>query len=495
MKYRFITPFLLASLLLTVSGMTACGGDDTGTTTPETQNNTDTDTAAVVTEETRTQHSVDTDALDFGGEELNQVAFDWQGYKHYFFAEAENGDVMNDAIYHRNRAVEEALNIRMVTEMQGPNCGEFVKNIKPVILAGDDVYDLMFNHCIDGISTYASEGYLYNLDQLPHIDMTAEWWNRTQMDVLRLGSCTYYAVNDMMIPCPYVIFFNKEMVSTFDLEDPYQLVYDGEWTLDVFESMARIATFDVDGNGKMDKNDSWGMTANELSKYISFMTGSGQFMTERDADNRVVLAINTEKTQSLIDRFATIAKDKLCYFPPSDVFSDLVTIDTGRMMFQLQDLSYAEEMRGFTVDYGILPYPKYDSEQKDYITLDWGGLMSVPCTIGNPELVGAAMELLAWESGNEVIPTYYDTVLTGKLARDADAVKMLDILFDTITYEIGGNYFGFGSGTSDLFYIIPRLAIDKKSTDFASKYKTYEKTALKTIERFYESLDETESAQ
>ena len=85
-------------------------------------------------------------------------------------------------------------------------------------------------------------------------------------------------------------------------------------------------------------------------------------------------------------------------------------------------------MRDYTVEFGFLPYPKYDEAQKDYISLDWGGLLSVPHSVSNPDMVGAAMELLAWESSTAVIPTYYDTVLTGKLARDDDAIKMMDIL-------------------------------------------------------------------
>ena len=46
----------------------------------------------------------------------------------------------------------------------------------------------------------------------------------------------------MMIPCPYVIFFNKQMVSDFGLDNPYQLVYDGKWTIDAFDKMARAAS-------------------------------------------------------------------------------------------------------------------------------------------------------------------------------------------------------------------------------------------------------------
>jgi hypothetical protein len=85
-------------------------------------------------------------------------------------------------------------------------------------------------------------------------------------------------------------------------------------------------------------------------------------------------------------------------------------------------------------------------------------------------------------------------VLTGKLSRDDDAVKMLDILFDTITYEIGGNYFGFSTGFTDLFYALPRLAIEKKSSDFSSFYEKLEKNSNKNIEKFYTALENTEAA-
>ena len=102
------------------------------------------------------------------------------------------------------------------------------------------------------------------------------------------------------------------------------------------------------------------------------------------------------------------------------------------------------------------------------------------------------MELLAWESGSEVIPAFYDLVLAGKLARDEDSARMLDIIFDTIAYEVGGNYFGFDTGVNDLFYSLPRLAVTRKSSDFSSLYKKLEKPSVKDIELFYEILDKIE---
>jgi len=83
-------------------------------------------------------------------------------------------------------------------------------------------------------------------------------------------------------------------------------------------------------------------------------------------------------------------------------------------------------------------------------------------------MVGAAMELLAWESANEVIPTYFDRVLSGKLARDEEDRDMLELIFDSIVYDNGASYFGFARGVEPLYYTLLRQAIDAKSTNYTS---------------------------
>jgi len=353
---------------------------------------------------------------------------DWQGYKYYFFAEETTGARMNDAIYERKIFVEDELNIKMTT-VKNPDLGGYCSEVKTVIAAGDDAYDMLFNHCIQDIATFVTEGYLYNLDFMPHIDMKAEWWNSEQMDILRLGDNTYYAVNDMMIPCPAVILFNKDMISAYDLANPYELVYNGDWTLDNMETIARAVTADIKGDCVMDINDQYGLAATSRgsSCCINFMTGSDQFITDVDSDGKVHLAFNTEKTQSIMERFAALSKENVIYNAPSGDAADQVWMDTNRLMFQILYLAFVEDFRDCEVDFGILPYPKYDAAQDNYYNLDWGGLLSVPTTITNPDMVGAAMELLAWDSANGVIPAFYDQVLDGQLARDEESTHMLDI--------------------------------------------------------------------
>ena len=124
--------------------------------------------------------------------------------------------------------------------------------------------------------------------------------------------------------------------------------------------------------------------------------------------------------------------------------------------------------------------------------MDWGGLMCVPAVIQEPDMVGAVLELLAYESGDTVIPAYYDVLLAGKLSRDEDSRRMIDILFDTIAYEVGCNYFGFTNGINNYLFALNQLVISSKSTDFASYYAKNEKTAVTAIEKVYKELEKIE---
>ena len=489
-KFRFVA-FLLA-LLMTGSLLVSCGetAENSEENLPDSavQSNSVTENPEAVPEEeeTRPPLSLDVSTLDFGGEELVSAVYNWQGYLSYFFADEYTGDSMNDAIYSRRIKTEEALNISMRTDRYSEL--DYISQIKKLFMAGDHAFDLMFNHCIQDIATYVSEGYLYNLDLLPNIDTQAQWWDREQMDNLRLGKNTYYAVNDMMIPAPYLITFNKDMITDNHLDSPYQLVYEGRWTLDAFTSLAKSVVRDLDGNGEMDKNDQWGFIKGG-SANLSFMVGAGQFLTGRDADNRVILTMNTEKMQSLVEIFADLSATATYFSPSGD---DRMILNDGKSLFDMISLGVAEQLRDYDVNVGILPYPKYDEAQAEYMNMDWGGLLSVSGLITNPDMVGAAMEFLAWDSANEVIPAYFDLLLAGKLARDEDDRKMLDLIFETIVYDNGANYFGFSQGVEPLFYTLMRLAIEQQSTDYASHYAANEKMANKSIETFYKKLEKIE---
>jgi len=488
---RTLSILLLIAMLTSSVTLASCGESETNADPAQTDAVTSGEPAhgaeeTVAEEEERPMHKVP-DNLDFEAAVFNIVYPDWQGYKYYFFADETNGDPMNDAIFNRTTIVEEYLNID-ITQTNIGGIADVSPAVQKSVTAQDDAYQLALTHCIQNVASMVTSGYLYNYDKLNYVDYNAEWWNREMMDVLRLGKNTYYGVSDYMIPCPYAIFFNKNLIEDYQFENPYELVYNGEWTIDKFCEMATAVTTDTNGDGKYTSDDIIGVCVEEGSKYISFMTGADQYMTKKNDQGRIELDMNTDRMITIVEKLGALANATGVVASENTIF-----IKDGRLLFELHTIANAVNYRDTEVDIGILPYPKFDENQENYISLDWGGLMCIPTTIANPDMVGAALELLAYESANEVIPTYYDVLLEGKLARDTDTIAMLDILFDTIAYEVGGNYFGFESGLSDLFYTTCRLTFYNKSTDFGSWYKSKEKASNKLLERFYTSLEELEA--
>ena len=111
---------LVSLLLLTASLFAACadGGEEPATTTAAADTAADTVTEAV-TEETRI--TLDMTGIDYGGDEFHIVNYDnitdnqWVGIPDDIFSEEETGDLLGDAVYRRNRTVEEALNIKITS--------------------------------------------------------------------------------------------------------------------------------------------------------------------------------------------------------------------------------------------------------------------------------------------------------------------------------------------------------------------------------------------
>ena len=160
----------------------------------------------------------------------------------------------------------------------------------------------------------------------------------------------------------------------------------------------------------------------------------------------------------------------------------------NRCLFALYDLSFLELLRDTDVSYGIVPYPKFDEQQKEYRSQDWGPVWAIPKAIKNPELVGSVVELYSYFSTDTIVPAYYDKVLEGKLSQDMESRKMLEIIFDSVEFEPINNYFGFRNGTGHLAFVIGYLAVDAASSDFASYYRERENEAKYVMTDFYMKL-------
>lgn len=113
-------------------------------------------------------------------------------------------------------------------------------------------------------------------------DFTDSAWDKRVMDFYTLGGKTYATnMRNTLIQQPRTMIYNKNLISKYDLEDPYTLWKQGEWTLDKFEEICELFTEECDDNSyawtsylMSDMADMYAasMVKRENDKFVSNMT-------------------------------------------------------------------------------------------------------------------------------------------------------------------------------------------------------------------------------
>jgi hypothetical protein len=179
----------------------------------------------------------------------------------------------------------------------------------------------------------------------------------------------------------------------------------------------------------------------------SFVNNVGEHFAVLDKDGVPVMTIGNETAVSRMLQVLTWVSDRTYSWdtnfngPNSQIFDD------GRALFMLGGVHDVKVLRAMEIDFGVIPYPKYDTAQRDYIPAVLGLSISpvcVPKTNHDLESTGLFMEAFAYEGYKSVVPAFYESILLGKLTRDGESVEMLDYIFGNIEYDTG-NIFNFGS--------------------------------------------------
>jgi hypothetical protein len=149
----------------------------------------------------------------------------------------------------------------------------------------------------------------------------------------------------------------------------------------------------------------------------------------------------------------------------------------------------AGSIRNMEQEFGVVPMPKFDENQKEYRTLlhDQFTVMCIPTTVKGEELdmVSAVMESLASFSYKTVRPAYYETTLRTKIAQDPQSAEMFDIIIDNIYIDAGIIYTATLSSFHDKF----RQIMGSGKNTVTSQYKAVARSAEKALERMVIKLD------
>lgn len=488
MKKRILSLLLLGAMLVSLA---ACGGN--GDNKDDTKDTSGSDVTA-------SNEYAGIEKKDYGKDFVVLYPDFSSDYISYFFAEENTGEAMDVALFNREIKIEEHLGVDIEYQLVNNNGDSGLSAIYPAIqqmaMTGDNLYQMVLTHCIQVTAVMATDGLLLDLNTVNSIDFENEWWNRTANDNLEIDGKQFYAVSDYVIPEMYVILFNKDLIEKNDLENPYDLVHEGKWTIDKMLELSESVLLD-NGDGIWDVNDTYGFGAPSDHMLTAFSYSCGLTLVEKDEDGFFSFAFNSPKVYDVVDKL------KLLFESPSTYHyhwaadmglygystEDALNIGTGRALFTLDQISMLYRWRNSDVDFGILPYPKYDENQDEYYSLDWAALTCVPEVAEDHEMIGEVMELYGCLSSEEVLPAFYDIMLGEKLSRDPESREMLDIIFDGSVFDAGMNYFGYAKKNMMQFWNLPDAVASKTMTGYSSFLEMYEDAAIAEIEEFNSDIE------
>ena len=487
---------LLLAALMAAGTFASCGGD--GKTEAQTQAKNDNDTAAV---EEVTEAPDPFEGFDYGGEEIRMLVsannYDGMGSSNYAIKHEDgtDGDIVKDAVYKRNIAVEDLLNVKFVFTDNEQNYDNIKSTLSKLIMAGDDSYDLVI-HDLFPLCTLSVQNNFINVYDLQYIDFSQDYWYDAYMRDASFNSDEqrYILAGDYFLDIlrsAHAMYVNKEMFnSIFESADElYEHVLNGTWTHETFLSYVNEAYQDINGDGKADDEDRYGYcTIGYWGPMIPWVIAADITFLEYEEDGAPYFAMNNDRSVQLLSNLVDIFHGDAAHNYPT-VEDCTAAFVNGKSLFSgYQRVSSLEIFRDMETDIGILPYPKMDEAQENYITSshDTANIGVIPMTCTKLDAMGAVLEVLSRESAKDVVPAYYETALKVKYVRDDQSAKMLDI----IRYNIAEVFpIAFGNYCSNMplngAFSVP---LGGKKKDFVSNYIKLEEKAQAKLDTLWEAF-------
>lgn len=481
---------MLLALVLATLMLVSCGGGDT----EESKNPLLTDENAPSIPAT----------LDISGEFHVLVA----GYKgNDFEGTAESTTSVESAIYKRNELIKELYGVEVTNEAflgygTTNGTGNGFQKIYTGFMSGSSDFDAAMIGTGD-VANLAQNSILWDLSSLPYMDLSKPYWDQKANEDLAVAGKMFYTTGEIGVVdniYTHALLFNKDLIESYQMESPYELVRNNEWTLETLGRLAKQVGQDVDNNGVYDEKDMYGlMIWND--PMVAMLAGAGEKIATVNESGEIELSLYSERVVNLYDALQNLVFDQqhVYNYQYDNVTGKAASISTwdtnrfsvfneNRVLFNFGALSLVESHRDSEVDFGILPYPKLDATQADYGHVVSGFHTQFFCIplMADPERSSAVSELLAFYGEEYLTPAYYEKTLCGKYVRDEESTEMLDIIFDSHVFDIGV-YYDIGG----YFDEISSIFVTRKS--ISTIYETYRTMAESQIKKLNESFAQSDN--
>lgn len=396
--------------------------------------------------------------------------------------ENNKGETLTDALITRNIRLKSDYGVELVPK----NVGDYyaISRLMNEQQAGKlDDYDLYAGQLHNFVDS-ALQNQCVDYNSMANINLNGGWWDRSCKETLLIDGKNFMMTGDispesMLISACMV--FNKNMMQDLKKDEPYDLVKAKKWTLDtLYEYIGDVTNEDAqDGRGR------YGLTCWCWDAPYSLFYGCNLKYVKFDAaTGNPEISYDANKAVSIYDKiYKVVVTAKSYYLTYEKADKDLLdqqvyqVFADGRALFS--DITLRNINRYITSmedDYGVVPMPKYDEAQAEYLTFVNGGapLCYVSTTEKDVDFVSDMMEAMATYNYSYITNSLYEIIVKSKDARDPQTPEMVDIILRSRVYD-----FAYYADLSISKVVSQNLAVGRESV--ASQYKAAKNSSEKSL--------------
>ena len=413
----------------------------------------------------------------------------------------ETGNLLSDAIYKRQRELEDAFGLTWTNVITTD--GEDTQNkVIDDTLAGVGSYDLVYGAIITVGQPLMMNRAIMSVNDFTTVDLTQDWWISTLEEDFSICNKLYLLTGDIVtnhFSDGGCVLFNKQVADDFNIPDLYQIVKDGEWTVDKMFEIASVVspTTSSDGIYRYGFTDHRAvgfdlLFANGMSITSFDDEGAPTIPTTLPADlsdfaDKISKTLGDDTLVCTARVRGTNAEDSSEKYGVEDAIDMFVN---GNVLFWFDSTSTVSELREKDVEFGVLPDPKGNAslEYRTYAQSGMGGAVYVPKTVKDVEMVDVVVETMAALSRKYLKPAFYTKMLQGRSTYDSESREMLDIISATKAYDLVAMFSGGNMNTKGDYVNLIDRAIKTDSSSFASSYNSTAAVASINIKKLIKNI-------
>ena len=483
---------MLSMLILLSAILTGCAESDAD----DNKDNNDSKGAGE-SESVTADLSDDLPERDFGKEQFVVVTAD-DSMDFVDIQQGDTGNLIEDTAYSRDRTVEERFNIDIVSNDRG-TYEEAFTYVQTQVSAGDsESMDLVMYHVVSA-GGLAINDVLLSWSEVPYVDFDKPWWSSCTVEDLTVNGTCYIAIGDYAVSAisrTYCIFFDKDVsVNYTHIGDLYEAVDNKEWTYDYMYSAIAEIYEDKNGNNQKDENDFYGLAMDRRSNIDAFLWAFDNPIFRKNSAGELEYTYysNPDKLSDIMDKVIGLCYNADGVASDIEPGSAITMFSSYNALFATGNINHAiSELADYENNYGILPYPLYNSDQEEYYTMVDGNHSAMLVTKlpdeAQLEKIGIITEALCAETHKQFLPQYYDVALKYKYAPSEQDASMIDLIVASRKFDFGYVYDGW-KGVSFLTEDIIRDG--KGQNILASTYKRRKNIATRNYKNILEKFGVT----